>query len=116
MAQQDYKKQTPRKINPNNLPGQDEDPKKKPRFSVYWIYGLLFTAIIAYNMFRTVNNNGVETNIEAFKELAKQGDVNEIKIIRNKKIVRVSLSKDSVRSEEHTSELQSLRHLVCRLL
>jgi AFG3 family protein len=96
MAQQDYKKQTPRKINPNNPPGQDEDPKKKPRFSVYWIYGLLFTAIIAYNMFRTVNNNGVETNIEAFKEMAKQGDVNEIKIIRNKKIVRVSLSKDSV--------------------
>src|SRR5947199_7175396 len=24
--------------------------------------------------------------------------------------------KDSLRSEEHTSELQSLRHLVCRLL
>ena len=96
MAQQDYKKQTPRKINPNNLPGPDEDPKKRPRFSVYWIYGLLFTAIIAYNMFRTVNNNGVETNIEAFKELAKQGDVSEIKIIRNKKIVRVSVSKDSI--------------------
>src|ERR687890_164887 len=96
MAQQDYKKQTPRKINPNNVPGTDEDPKKRPRFSVYWIYGLLFAAIIGYNMFRTVNNSGVETNIEAFKELAKQGDVNKIKVIRNKKIVRVSVSKDSI--------------------
>src|SRR5438045_9176190 len=27
-----------------------------------------------------------------------------------------SLASDGVRSEEHTSELQSLRHLVCRLL
>src|SRR5436853_7921019 len=29
---------------------------------------------------------------------------------------RVALSGHPVRSEEHTSELQSLRHLVCRLL
>ena len=79
MAQQDHKKQTSRKINSNNIPGTDEDPKKRPRFSVYWIYGLLFTAIIAYNWVRTVNPNGIETNLEAFKELAKQGDVSEIK-------------------------------------
>src|SRR5947199_5222265 len=29
---------------------------------------------------------------------------------------RMSPIKDFIRSEEHTSELQSLRHLVCRLL
>jgi len=96
MAQQDFKKQTPKKINPNNLPGTDEDPKKRPRFNVYWIYGLLFAVIVAYNVYRGSNTAGVETNIEAFKELAKQGDVSEIKIIRNKKIVRVSVSKDSI--------------------
>ena len=96
MAQQDLKKQTPRKINPNNIPGTDEDPKKRPRFNVYWIYGLLFAVIVAYNVYRGSNTAGAETNIEAFKELAKQGDVTEIKIIRNKKIVRVSVSKDSV--------------------
>src|SRR5437899_7775660 len=33
-----------------------------------------------------------------------------------KKPLKVSLTFGSVRSEEHTSELQSLRHLVCRLL
>src|SRR5437899_8715014 len=32
------------------------------------------------------------------------------------KVSRERLSKDDPRSEEHTSELQSLRHLVCRLL
>jgi cell division protease FtsH len=96
MAQQDYKKQTPGKNNPNNLPGTDEDPKKRPRFNVYWIYGLIFAAIVGYNLFRGASTAGVETNIEAFKELAKQGDVTEIKIIRNKKIVRVFVSKDSI--------------------
>ena len=96
MAQQDYKKQTPGKNNPNNLPGTDEDPKKRPRFNVYWIYGLIFAAIVGYNLFRSTSPAGVETNIEAFKELAKQGDVTEIKIIRNKKIVRVFVSKDSI--------------------
>lgn len=96
MAQQDLKKQTQRKINPNNFPGPEEDPKKRPRFSVYWIYGLIFAAIVGYNLFRNVSTAGIETNIEAFKEIAKQGDVNEIKIIRNKKIVRVFVSKDSI--------------------
>src|ERR1035441_2888249 len=31
-------------------------------------------------------------------------------------MMRTATSKPSFRSEEHTSELQSLRHLVCRLL
>ncbi len=95
MAQQELKKQIPKKIKPI-LPGTEEDPKKRPRFNVYWIYGLLFAAIIGYNTFRQVGSSGIETNIEAFKELALQGDVNEIKVIRNRKIVRVFLSKDSV--------------------
>ncbi len=95
MAQQELKKPIPKKIKPI-LPGTEEDPKKRPRFNVYWIYGLLFAAIIGYNTFRQVGSSGIETNIEAFKELALQGDVNEIKVIRNRKIVRVFLSKDSV--------------------
>ncbi|MBA3675143.1 MAG: ATP-dependent zinc metalloprotease FtsH [Chitinophagaceae bacterium] len=95
MAQQDLKKPSPKKINPI-VPGTDDDPKKRPRFNVYWIYGLIFAAIVFYNLFRGVSTAGVETNIEAFKELALQGDVNEIKVIRNRKIVRVFLSKDSV--------------------
>ncbi len=95
MAQQDLKKSTPKKINPI-VRGTDEDPKKRPRFNVYWIYGLIFASIVGYNLFRGVSTAGVETNIEAFKELALQGDVDEIKVIRNRKIVRVFLSKDSV--------------------
>src|SRR5665647_2503618 len=96
MAQQDYKKQTPGKNNPNNLPGTDEDPKKRPRFNVYWIYGLIFAAIVGYNLFRGVNSTGVETDQIKFYEMVQQGDIDQIKTVGNKKIVRVSINKDSL--------------------
>src|SRR5205814_6131696 len=42
---------------------------------------------------------------------AKQNEIVETWITRGADVIAVA-----VRSEEHTSELQSLRHLVCRLL
>src|ERR1035438_10810759 len=36
--------------------------------------------------------------------------------VRVRQAIACSIDRDLVRSEEHTSELQSLRHLVCRLL
>src|SRR5471030_1728376 len=38
--------------------------------------------------------------------------IDDIKPLQDTEVLRVR----SIRSEEHTSELQSLRHLVCRLL
>ena len=99
MAQDPKQKQTQRKLNPNNLPGGEEDPKRKPRFNVYWIYGLVFAGVIMFNYFRNAGSGGIETNIEAFKEIAKQGDAEKIKVIRNKKIVRVFLNKDSLKNK-----------------
>jgi len=97
---QENKKLNQRKIIPNNnLNGTEEDPKKRPKFNIYWIYGLLFASIIGYNLYKGVNPAGVETDIEAFKDMAAQGDISEIKIIRNKKIVRVFISKDSIFSK-----------------
>src|SRR5262245_62248921 len=37
-------------------------------------------------------------------------------VVRINHNARARLREDAARSEEHTSELQSLRHLVCRLL
>ena len=106
---QDFKQKPPqRKVNPNNLPGTEDDPKKRPRFSIYWVYGIIFAVIVCYQLVRGVNSAGVETNIESFKDFAKEGDVSKIKIIRNKKIVRVSLVKDSIvkKSTFYANELE----------
>ena len=87
-----------RKYNPDNLPptGDDNPSKNKNRFNIYWIYGLLFAAIVGYNLYRGVNSTGVETDQIKFKEMVKMGDVEKIITVRNKKIVRVFLTKDAL--------------------
>ncbi len=90
--------------NKKNIPGNQsplgEDPqKKKSKFNIYWIYGIVFIAMISYNLFRSVNSAGLETDQQKFYQMLKQGDVEEIKTIRNKKIVRVFINKDSLNNK-----------------
>lgn len=83
------------KRKPDGTPPEDPQ-RKKNKFNIYWIYGIFFLAIIAYNLFRGVNSAGVETDQQKFYEMVKQGDVEKIKTIRNKKIVRIFVNKDSL--------------------
>ena len=86
-----------RKFNPDNIPPKGDDPlKKKNRFNIYWVYGVFLVALVGWNLFRGVSSAGVETDQQKFYEMVKQGDVEKIKTIRNKKIVRIFLSKDSL--------------------
>ena len=99
----DEKKTLPkRKFNPDNIPpiGDDNQQKNKNRFNIYWIYGLVFAGILVYNFTRNFSSAGVETNQIKFTELVKQGDVESIKTIRNKKIVRVFIKKDSLAKKQ----------------
>jgi cell division protease FtsH len=94
---EDKKTEANRKHNPNIPPtGDDNSSKNKNRFNIYWVYGLVFAAIVGYNLFRGASSTGVETDQIKFTELIKQGDVEKIKTIRNKKIVRVFVHKDSL--------------------
>ncbi len=86
-----------RKYNPDNIPPKGDDPqKKKSRLNIYWIYGILFVSIVGWQLFRGVSSAGVETDQQKFYEMLKQGDVEKIKTIRNKKIVRIFINKDSL--------------------
>ena len=86
-----------RKFNPDNIPPiGDDSSKNKNRFNIYWVYGLVFASILAYNYYRGVGTTGTETNQIKFTELVRMGDVENIKTIRNKKIVRVFIKKDSI--------------------
>ena len=96
MSNNDMDQQNKRK-NPDNIPPMGDDPeKKKSRFNIYWIYGIIFLSIIAYNLVRGVNSAGIETDQQSFYEMVKQGDVDTIKTIRNQKLVRVFLKRDSL--------------------
>ncbi|MEO7768056.1 MAG: ATP-dependent zinc metalloprotease FtsH [Ferruginibacter sp.] len=96
------KSETNRKPNPNNTPpsGDDNQSKNKSRFNIYWVYGLVFAAIVGYNFVRSASSTGIETNQIVFAELVKQGDVDKITTIRNKKIVRVFIKEDSLKNKQ----------------
>jgi len=89
-----------KKINPDNIPPLGDDPKgKKKRFNLYWIYGVVLISIISFNLFRGVNSAGVETSQQDFYSMMKQGDVEKIKTIRNKDLVRIYLKPDVLKTK-----------------
>jgi AFG3 family protein len=99
MSQQDNSR---KKFNPeNNMPPGSEDPKKKSRFNIYWFYGILFIAIVAWNLVRGVSTEGVESDKLKFYEMVKQGDVDKINIVSNKtpSIVRVYVKPESIKTK-----------------
>ncbi len=96
-----------RKYGPENQPPTGDDPqKKKTRFNVYWIYGIIFVAIVGYNLVRNVSERGIEINQQNFYEILRNGDIDTdlakprqktgVVVIRNKKIVKVYIKKDSL--------------------
>lgn len=99
-----------RKYNPDNIPPKGDDPnKKRGRFNIYWLYGVIFLSIIGYSLFNNVGSAGIEINQQYLSELLKGGDVEQdskkqhektgLVVIRNKKIVRIFLHKDSVKNK-----------------
>jgi AFG3 family protein len=87
-----------RKFNPDNIPPKGDD-KKKPKFNIYWIYGVIFLTIIAWNFFRTVSSAGIEINQQKFYAMVLQGDVAKIKTVGNKDMVRVFIKPDSLNAK-----------------
>ena len=96
---EDKKSESKRKLNPNNIPTSgDDQSKNKNRFNIYWVYGLVFAAIVGYNFYHSSASTGIETNQVNYTEMVKNSDVDNITTIRNKKIVRVFLKPDILKN------------------
>jgi len=91
-----------KKFTPGNMPPPSDDnrEKRKPRFNIYWIWGLVALALVGYNLMRGVTSSGLEIDMETFKDMAKSGDVSMIKTIRNKKLVRVFLDLNKMKGKD----------------
>ena len=97
---------TKKKVSPDGIPPVEDPQKKKNKFNIYWIYGIIFLSIVAYNLYRGVDRAGAEINQQNFFEILRAGDIEQgfnkdqektgIVVVRNKKIVHVFLKKDSV--------------------
>ncbi len=94
-----------KKIGPENPLPSGEDPQKKRGFlNLYWIYGIILLSIISYSLLRGAGSSGVEVNQQDFYQMVKQGDVEKMKTIRNKKIVRVFIQADSLKNKAASYE------------
>ena len=96
-TEEQKKKMIQKRLTPgNNLKGPEDEPKKRPGLNIYWIYGIIFAAIIGYNLYRGNSASGVEIDNTQFFTMLKQGDVDQIKTVGNKKIVRVFVSQNAL--------------------
>ncbi len=106
MAQQDNTSSGKPNLNPNNIPGLGADPKRKNKFNIYWIWGIVIILLIAWNLNRTVATAGIEVNQAYLYEILKAGDiVQDLKVdktktglvvIRNSDIARAYLNKVNI--------------------
>src|ERR1700712_2933473 len=96
-TEEQKKKMIQKRLNPGNNSSPEDDPKKRPRISIYWIYGIIFAAIIGYNLYKnTSGGSGIEIENTQFYAMLKQGDVTQIKTVGNKKLVRVFIDQKAL--------------------
>lgn len=92
---------------PPGGPGGDDPnqvPRKGPRFSIYWIYAIIFAILIGMQLFNPFSRNMAKTNELDFKTMLAAGDVAKYTIIDNRKRVRITLTKSGL--EKHADEIK----------
>lgn len=105
---QDPNKKENRQPRFNNRPVRNDDPnnpsKKGPRFSIYWIYAILFAVLIGFQLFGPFSPNAAKTDNLSFKKMILDGEVSKYEIIDNRKTVKIYLTKEAV--EKRKTELK----------
>lgn len=76
--------------------------EKKPKFSPYWIYGIILAIIIGSSLFNTGGfQDGNMITPSDFFQYLKDGDVEKVEIIKNTRVAQVYLNKDALSKEIH---------------
>jgi len=105
MSQDQYNKENKRfpRFQPNRNQGENNGPKRGPRFSIYWVYAIIFALMIGYSVFNPFAPKPKEIGISRFKTMLANNEVQKYVEVTNKNIVRVFL-KDSV-LDKYSSDL-----------
>ncbi len=81
----------------NNRPtGDDNTPRKGPRFSIYWVYAIIFAVLIGFQLFSPFSSSTAKTTPNEFKQMILRGDVEKYTIISNRNIIKVYLNPASI--------------------
>lgn len=99
MSQEPYKSDNKNKLPKfsNRTDGTDENtPSKGPRFSIYWVYAIIFAVLVGFQLFGPFSPATTEIDQREFEQMLKQGDVEQYTVISNRNVVRVTLKKESI--------------------
>jgi cell division protease FtsH len=85
-------------------PGGGDDPnqapKKGPRFSIYWIYAIIFAVLIGFQFANPFTPNMKEIDQDSFTEMLKKGDILKYVVISNRSKVKVTIKPESLPAYE----------------
>ncbi len=93
------------KFNPNNS-GKDKKPQKKgPKFSIYWVYGIILLLLIGAQVFsNNIGGSGEEISFLEFKEkYFTKGKVAKLVIIKSSSVVEVYVAADKSDAKKDNS-------------
>lgn len=85
---------------PNNGQDNNKQQNNKPKFNVYWIYGLIAIAILSIQ-FLSIGNKPIHITESRFKnQMLEQGDVARVVVV-NKEKVEVYIKEDRLHQEKY---------------
>lgn len=87
------------------MDGGGNDPRRGPRFNIYWVWGALAVILLGFNLFSTFTPDAKRINFDVFKEMLTKGDVAKIELISNKNLVRVYIKRDSLNKPYYKDKL-----------
>ena len=75
---------------------------KKPKFSPYWIYGILIALFLGFQLFNGGSyQDANKTTPSDFFQYLESGDVERIDIVKNTRVAKIYLTKDAEAKEIH---------------
>ncbi|MFL9481870.1 ATP-dependent zinc metalloprotease FtsH [Chitinophagaceae bacterium LWZ2-11] len=86
--------------------GDEKPPRKTPKFSIYWIYAIIFAILVGSTFLRTSVDVGSVSEQEFQENMLKPGDVAKIELIRNKELVRIYIKADSVKKPYYVQKFK----------
>jgi cell division protease FtsH len=111
MSQEPYKndKNNLPRFGSNRPPKEDDPnqpPKKGPRFSIYWIYAIIFAVLIGFQLYNPFSPNTAQIDQDLFQQALKSGDVDKYIVVTNRSIVKVYLKPEALKSSKYTELLK----------
>ena len=92
---------------PRLRPRDDNNPRKGPRFSIYWIWAIIFAVLVGFQIFGsfTPDAKQLDSELEFTEKMLKPGDVDKLILVTNKNLVRVYIKKDSLAKPYYREKL-----------